>query len=150
MARLEAALLFFSFSLFCTVHDVNFFSSNQDEPHTVTVIENMPTAIDCGPFSSTPPSDLAWDVPFGSSFVSVSIDNEGATIGLDHRLYLLEPRLSQNDDIFACHLRNTLLGVISNGFVRINVEGMCITSSWLQNNFPHGTSVPSPMLKDSD
>ena len=86
----------------------------------------MPTTIDCGPFSSTPPSDLAWDVQFGNSFFDVTIDNEGATIGLDHRLYLLEPSISQSGDLFACRLSNAVLGVVSDGFVRIDVEGMCL------------------------
>lgn len=108
-----------------TVHHAEFFSTNRDRPHVVTVIENMSTAIDCGPFSNTPPSGLTWDVEFGNVLVPISLGNERATVGLNQSLYLLEPRASQDGDLFACHSRNSLLGIGSDGFLRISVQGMC-------------------------
>lgn len=87
----------------------------------VTVVENEPTAVDCGPFRNTPPSDIQWEVKFGF-FDDVTLGNERATVGLNQSLYLLEPMQADNF-VLSCSLRNTALERFTTGYVTINIQG---------------------------
>lgn len=101
-------------------HDASFFSTDVGSPHMVTVVENEPTAVDCGPFRNTPPSDIQWEVKFGF-FDDVTLGNERATVGLNQSLYLLEPMQADNF-VLSCSLRNTALERFTTGYVTINIQ----------------------------
>ena len=113
----------FYFNLLAVL-DTNFFSEDADTPHVVTVLEGQPTAIDCGPFTNTPSSDIRWEVKFGTRFVPISFGNDRAVVGLNDSLYLLDPTIAHDQRVFSCNLRNTELQLTSTGYVRINVQGM--------------------------
>lgn len=90
----------------------------------MTVQAGQPTAIDCGSFTNIPTTNLDWEVQFGDMFERVNLANERATIGLNQSLYLLEPIAAETPFLFRCILRNTDLGDLANGYVRVTVQGM--------------------------
>lgn len=108
---------------FLAVHEVNFYSSDSDQPHVVTITEGQAAAINCGSYTNTPASDLTWAVRFGTLFEPVTLGNEGATVGLNQSMYLLDPSTDMDGDIFSCSLANTLTGSLTTGYVQVNVEG---------------------------
>lgn len=110
------------FLLLLSVQDANFFSSEVSAPHRVTVLQGQPTAIDCGPYTSIPASDLDWEVQFGDHFEEVSVANDRATAGLNQSLWLLQPTLDDDGTVFRCGLE--VLGMVEYGYVEINVQGI--------------------------
>lgn len=109
-------------SLFA-VQEVNFFSTNRQSPHEVTVLEGRPTTISCGTFTSIPPTNLNWQVLFGNAFTSIDLNHDRATEGLNNSLYLLAPTVMDDNTLFSCRLSNVELNTVSTGYVRIRIEG---------------------------
>ena len=102
---------------------MDFYSEEVDQPHVVTIIAGEPAAINCGSYTSIPASDLGWLVQFGNNFIPISLSNEGATIGLNQSMYILDPSTNIDGDIFRCALANTLTESLTTGYVQVNVQG---------------------------
>jgi hypothetical protein len=111
------------FASFSPVYEAIVFSTSSDAPHQVTVIQNVPTVVDCGTFFNSPSSTLRWNVLSGGVPFDVSIEHERATVGLNQSLYLLEPTPALDGSIFSCDSTNAEVGESSTGFLQINIQG---------------------------
>ena len=90
----------------------------------INVTVGQPLVIDCrDSFASNVQVGLNWELSFGAGNHPISLSEDRAITGLNGSLYLLEPKITDNNRIYFCRITILDFGFASNGYVKLSVHG---------------------------
>ncbi len=98
----------------------DFFSMDRAAPHTVTVVEGHPLAIDCGNFTSLPQVDLTWNYLSGTDPLRVDLTFDNAVASQNQSLIIVNPNPLHHLYEFRCTLDASR---IEYGYIKLLYQG---------------------------
>ena len=102
---------------------MNVFSSDEDAPYEVNVTAGQPTAIDCATYTSNTDVRIQWNIIVSGSRHQI-IPSDRAAEGHNGSLYLLNPMLTDDGNLFVCTvILSAFNNIVLNSYVKVLMQG---------------------------